>query len=335
MYIKNLLILLVITWSLFGEKRQFPEPAKNFLVDRQGSKESITMVTRKEYKKQKRYSANGTGKDRIKIVFQNGGNKQHTFDMIESIESMMDSTRPHVLFMCENRMDQSTYSRLTNRHGFNVEEMGPVESRPKERIWAAIKSTVPYTRLRECEERGLAALWLQFGTGASKYVVIGCYREWKRLDENDLSRTAVEQKKRWSRLLNKIRNYMDKNKGVEVHLMGDLNLDTMRWPQLGSQKKGWPYVWFVDQLYEHLINGSGMCLSEVPGVTWVSADGSRESCLDVHLTNRPDKVKSVKILNEFSSDHQTLVLERTDQDIAGNFGCTKRKWSRVPRILPN
>ena len=114
--------------------------------------------------------------------------------------------------------------------------------------------------------------------------------------------------------------------------MGDLNLDTLRWPQLGSQKKGWPYVWWVDQLYEHLINGSGMCFSEVPGSTWVSKDGTRESCLDIHLTNRPDKVKSVKILNEFSSDHQTLVMERTDQDIAGNVGCTKRKWSQVDYI---
>ena len=129
------------------------------------------MVTKKVYNQQKRYSANGTGKCNLKIVFQNGGNKTHTYDMIENIETMLDQTRPHVLFMCENRMDEKTFCRLTNRHGFSVEEMGPPESRPKERIWAAIKSTVPYTRLRECEERGLASLWLQFGTGASRYVV--------------------------------------------------------------------------------------------------------------------------------------------------------------------
>ena len=143
MYLKSLLILTLVIGSLTESKRQFPVREVSFLVDRQSSYNGFTMVTKKVYNQQKRYSANGTGKCNLKIVYQNGGNTTHTYNMIQNIETLLDSTRPHVLFMCENRMDEKTCSRLTNRHGFAIEEMGPPESRPKERIWAAIKSTVP------------------------------------------------------------------------------------------------------------------------------------------------------------------------------------------------
>ena len=105
-------------------------------------------VTKKDYEKEKRCSANGTGKEQLKILYQNGGNVDSTFGMIDIVEDMLDSIRPHVLFMAENRMDDKTKSRLQNQHNFCVEELGP-----NERIWAAIKNTVPYKRRRDCEQR--------------------------------------------------------------------------------------------------------------------------------------------------------------------------------------
>ena len=147
------------------------------LVDRPGSYLSVDeMVTRKAYNKDKRCGANGTGKDQLKILYQNGGNVVHTYGMIRPIEKMMNNVRPHVMYMAENRMDDDTRNRLTNIHNFTVEELGPGE-----RIWAAVRNTVPYRRMKECEDKGICALWLEFGTGNQKYVVIGAYREHTRI----------------------------------------------------------------------------------------------------------------------------------------------------------
>ena len=93
------------------------------------------MVTKTKQAKRdaKTYSANGTGRARLKVLYQNGGNVKHTHQMIEQIETMLDSVRPHCFFMAENRMDAFTRDRLTNQHGYSVEEIGEGE-----RIWAAV-----------------------------------------------------------------------------------------------------------------------------------------------------------------------------------------------------
>ena len=161
---RNLLISLVIcTWALVLAKQQFPrsEFRKSWTNTATGDK----MVTKKEYNQKERCGANGTGKDRLRVLYQNGGNLIHTFGIISQIETMLNNVRPHVFYMSENMMDEKTKERLQNRHGFTVETMGE-----KERIWAAVRTTVPYVRRRDCEVKGICALWLEFGTGQQKQV---------------------------------------------------------------------------------------------------------------------------------------------------------------------
>merc|ERR1711860_267588 len=103
MSIKNLLILLVIVIRVSEPaKRHFP--SKEFVEKEEYIANSIEMVTKKEYEEKKRCGANGSGKDRLRVVYQNGGNYTHSFEIISGIETMMQRTRPHVLFMSENRM---------------------------------------------------------------------------------------------------------------------------------------------------------------------------------------------------------------------------------------
>ena len=56
----------------------------------------VNRVTKKAYEAKERLGANGTGKDRL---FQNGRAKEKTIEIIESIESMLSKTRPHMFFM--------------------------------------------------------------------------------------------------------------------------------------------------------------------------------------------------------------------------------------------
>ena len=321
-------ILIVILCVLCQSKRHHSEESDCVLVDKRGDNYSnMVTKTKQKYNDKKRCSAVGTGKSRLKILYQNGGNVIHTYSMIEEIETMLDNVRPHVLYMCENRMDDETRSRLTNQHGFSVEELGHGE-----RIWAAVKGTVPYKRKTEYEIPGVCALWLEFGTGASRYIVVGAYREHTRVGVKG-ARAWTQQRSRWQKLMDQVHKVIN-DTGVELHLLGDLNLNTMRWSQLGSQKKGWEKQWFVDLLYEKLINGAGMALSDTGGTwTWVNSDGSLKSVLDIHLCNKPAKTSKVTISNEFNkSDHAALIVERAEADVKGDATVTKRKWHEVDEI---
>ena len=140
-------------------------------------------------------------------------------------------------------------------------------------------------------------------------------------------RSYEKQKARWNKFMDRVSNFVN-SVSCGVHLLGDLNLDTIRWPQLGSLQKNWPLKWFVDVLWEKLVNGAGMLLTETD-VTWTSRDGSKSSCLDIHLCNKPEKVKSVKISYEFTKDHHSLIMTRTDADTAPDSTVTKRKWDKV------
>ena len=222
-------------------------------------------------------------------------------------------------------MDSETKSRLENRHNFVTEMLGE-----KERIWAAVRNTVPYVRRTDLEQKGITSIWLEFGSGSSKYMIIGAYREFKRLGVNG-SRDVSQQIIRWDKFLDRVQRFVaDSN--MECHLMGDLNLNTEKWPQLGCRSKNWPYKKMVDALYDKLINGAGFTLSETEGPTWISIDGSKSSVLDLHLCNDSSKVKSVTTTKEFLGDHHTLIMTRSETDVAGNQKCTKRPWSKVDYI---
>ena len=268
--------------------------------------------------------ANGTGKDRLKVLFQNGGNKEKTFEDIEEIEGMLSRTRPHVFFMSECLLDEDTKGRLENIHNFVTEEMAPGE-----RIWAAVRNTVPYKRRRDLEIPGITSIWLEFGSGAQRYMIIGVYREFKRLKVKG-SRDVSQQIIRWRKFMARVNSFVTKEK-IECHLLGDMNLNTEKWAQLGSRNNG-PYQKMVDELYEQLINGAGFSLSETSGPTWISTDGSKSSILDIHLCNDQSKVKSVTTSKEYKGDHHTLILTRSETDVVGSTKCTKRKWSKVDYI---
>ena len=69
--------ILVILWSASESKRTFPGQLRLDLVDKQGDYNlSDTMVTKAKQARRdtKAYSAKGTGRARLKVLYQNGGN---------------------------------------------------------------------------------------------------------------------------------------------------------------------------------------------------------------------------------------------------------------------
>ena len=56
-------------------------------------------------------------------------------------------------------------------------------------------------------------MWLEFVTGAKKYVVNGAYHEWQRLRGKE-QRTFEAQKRRWNRFVNQLYKHVINGAGM-------------------------------------------------------------------------------------------------------------------------
>ena len=80
----KLLLALIVTGFFIGLKRYFPAEAVT-LVDKRGNAhfgDTMVTKTKQAYNEKKRCGANGNGNNRLKVLYQNGGNVIHTFGMI-------------------------------------------------------------------------------------------------------------------------------------------------------------------------------------------------------------------------------------------------------------
>ena len=91
---------------------------------------------------------------------------------------------------------------------------------------------------------------------------------------------------------------------MECHLLGDFNLNTLRWKQNGKPDS-WYLQSLVNDLYEKVINGSGFVQTVSEITRWSK---KVNSVLDLHFTNRPDRTGKVTITRDFRSDHAVLTL---------------------------
>ena len=89
--------LLVNSLVTFDPRQRFPVGGQGDLVDKRWLITDNMVTKRKaEREKTERYSARGTGKQMLKILYQNGGNVTHTYNMIGDIETMLNANRPHI-----------------------------------------------------------------------------------------------------------------------------------------------------------------------------------------------------------------------------------------------
>ena len=63
-------------------------------------------------------------------------------------------------------------------------------------------------------------------------MVVGVYREYTRLGGGRQARSTAQQKIRWNQLMCHV-NKVIHDTNLEVHLLGDMNIDTLKWTQLG------------------------------------------------------------------------------------------------------
>ena len=255
---------------------------------------------------------------KLRICYQNLGLGDQVSRKYHDVLNVLSTRDPQVLFISETLIDLETVTRLEAK-GFLIEAM----PKTSERIWCAVRDTVNYKRLHKYELDNFPAIWLEIGSGKSSYYICGLYREFTRPGNAKVSRRIVNQRARFSQFLDKAAEAAATNK--EIHLLGDWNLNYARWIQNNNGTPGWKYQGMVDDLYEALLNKG--FVQTVNKVTRVS--GNVESILDLHLTNKPNKIQRVLLTSDTKSDHLTMTLTRGVSDQVDDPVIEGRSWRKV------
>ena len=208
---------------------------------------------------------------------------------LSDIDYLLMEYKPHILGVSETTLDIAAENALNN-DGYVVETKDD-----NERIAVIVKGNVKYKRRRDLETPFQPVIWIELGTGANRVLWSHIYREWqlpahRKGTTQYNSRSTVDQLERWKLFLEDWERALDE--GVEVHVQGDLNIDTGHWKQLG--KKSNPEVQeLVDELYETILSRGVTQTVTEPTRTGNTGGGICFSTLDLHFTNELEKIKSV------------------------------------------
>ena len=256
----------------------------------------------------------------LRVVYQNLGLGTEVSRKYTDVMNLMESRSPHIMFISETLIDEEAWTRLECQ-GYTIEAMPNVS----ERIWAAVKDTVNYKRATEFELADFPAIWLKVGRGRTSYLICGLYREFCRpgTGNSKESRRVVNQRERWQKFLEKAS--LAEQTGLEIHLIGDMNLNYAKWIQNGNLMPGWRYQGMVEDLHDQILNKG--FVQTVTQITRVS--GKWESILDLHITNRPEAVKPVMLTGDTKSDHLALTVTRKAEDQVADPVIEGRSWSKV------
>ena len=141
-----------------------------------------------------------------------------------------------------------------------------------------------------------------------KFIVGQIYREWQLPGKADISSLAVtEQLARWTVFLDQWERALDT--GMEVHLLGDINLNHLNWTDLTlpANNQTSKLRTLITALFTRILpHGVSQCVVG-PTRHW---PGQTPSGLDHYYTNRPDKLSAVSTQHCGGSDHMLVFATR-------------------------
>ena len=150
-----------------------------------------------------------------------------------------------------------------------------------------------------------SSIWMEVGLPHhKKFLVCQAYREWQLLGQADRSSLSVpEQLNRWTVLLDQWERALDT--GLEVHLLGDLNINHCNWtnPNLPASTQTYKLKSLISALFNQILTQGVSQLVVGPTRHW---PGQVSTGLDHYYTNRPDKLSPVQTQHCGGSDHMLI-----------------------------
>ena len=164
-----------------------------------------------------------------------------------------------------------------------------------------------------------SSVWMEVGLPHhKKFLVAQTYREWQLPNQrgDKSSHSVQEQLNRWTVFLDQWEKAL--NTGLEVHVLGDMNLNHCNWmnQNLPSTNQSYKLKSLIQALFSRILPQG---VSQLVRGPTKHCTGHESLGLDLYFTNRPEKMSGIQTQYIGSSDHMLI------------FGT---RYSRVIRTSP-
>ena len=170
----------------------------------------------------------GKGNNLLKVISWNLGSRKWC-NKTDEINHLVLEHNPDIVAISEANLHSSSGCHETNIKGYNLITTLDYKDTGISRLVVLAKLDLNYKILTDKMEPGIATIWLEFPRQGKKPFLFGAlYREHKLLYQTDPDTTGdpANQKIRWRKIIDKWAALRD---GVETLVVGDFNVDHMRW----------------------------------------------------------------------------------------------------------
>ena len=252
----------------------------------------------------------------IKLIQINKGNTE-LHERTVQINEMLMKHRPQVVII--NELNLSSNDKITGNmfedYKLETDNLDVVDK--VSRTGILIHKNLQYKRRKDLETMGVSTVWIQLQHPGRKSLLIqGIYRQFQRLGREGSLKPA-SQYIRWNKIIEKWEKATDE--GKEIITMGDMNLNYLRWEvqPAGSNSYDKLKKPMIDKFKENIIERGHNILSSVPTIINNNPE-TPNSCLDLMLTNRREKITSHMAGLPCFSDHTMQIMIRSSKPIQSN-----------------
>ena len=242
-------------------------------------------------------------KQTIKLIHWNAGNAWWE-QKRDEIEAMLIEKQPDLAFITEANLRTGINDEQKDIQGYYMLTPNMHLNMGYSRILLLAREGVHLDIMNDCMGDDIPIIWVKITSRGRKPLVIGgVYREFHHLLQPAPNNTDewTKQVDRWRRT---VASWRKASKDTRTVLIGDLNIDYLRWQDPGYRLKK------LVQIVKDEIVTIGFCqLVEKVTRSW---PGQVSSILDHLWTNSPGNVISVTNTTRSTSDHNVIsVILRT------------------------
>ena len=249
----------------------------------------------------------------IKFIQINKGDS-NLINRVDQISNLLEIHKPHLMII--NELNNEFHDSVT-KHSFpnyHLEADNLEIYDEKSRTGLLIHNSIHYKRRIDLETPGTSTVWVQLSHPGKKPILVqGIYRQFQRLGKVNTA-SISSQKYRWNQILTKWEQAILEEK--EIIVLGDMNLNTIRWEVPFDQKSDYEKSQndMVLQMKERILQKGFKILNSDPTRQKDNVE-AKPACLDLLLTNMPEKIASYQSGISMFSDHTLQILNRRAKNV--------------------
>ena len=242
------------------------------------------------------------------------------------IEALIEEYTPHILGLCEANLKHDVDIDQVQHQDYQLHVPKSIDNLAigTARVVVYTHSSFIAKRRHDLENDTIPAVWLEVGLPRQKKILIGTmYREWQLLQQGDrTSRSIPAQLERWSSFLNMWETAL--MEGREVLVMGDMNLDFMKWcnPNLDDNDSAVRLKPLIDELFTRIFPHGVSQLVKQGTRVW---PGQSDSGLNHVYSNKPEKLSDISLEISGGSDHKILRFTRFTRSMSRSVKYVRKR----------